>query len=562
MNVASSSARSSAGPSGVVGVHQGNEPPRPETLTSFLESVVSLRPQAPAILYGGRSLSWAEFLSLTQRTATGLAARGLTAGDRLALWLPTLPEYLILSFAAWRLGAAVVSVNTRFNTSELSHILRSEQPKMLAFWPGFVDIDFAAILADVPPEAVGSLTRLLVYREGCASDFTAHPALTGIPVDEISTLAHAPPLIEDRATPESPCVIFTTSGTTSLPKFVLHLHRGAAQHGRDVARRLGFDAHDAVTLQALPLCAVFGFAQALGAIAGGGPQICMPRFDAARAAALVRKCQVTHCMGTDELLARMLAAVSDERPFPSLRICGFVIFNPSMSGFLDEATRRGLPLAGVFGMSEVLALFAVQRPEDPPERRLRGGGFPVSPHAAARVRDIETGALLPHGATGLLEVRGPSVMAGYDGNEEATGKAFTEDGFLRTGDLAYTREDGSFIYVSRHGDALRLSGFLVSPAEIEAYLERHPAVRGVQVVGALMANRPCAVAFVLLHEGAAADENTLRAYCQASLARYKVPERIIPLDEFPVTRSGNGTKIQRHKLRAMAQELFPDDAPR
>jgi len=237
-----------------------------------------------------------------------------------------------------------------------------------------------------------------------------------------------------------------------------------------------------------------------------------------------------------------------------------VIFNPASTGFPDEAERRGLPLIGVYGMSEVLALFAAQRADGSAEDRHRDGGIPLSPLGQVRVRDEATGALLPVGRVGQLEIRGPSLMSGYDNDTDATQHALTEDGFLRTGDLATLQSDGSFRYVSRSGDALRLGGFLVSPAEIEAHLDKHPAVRGVQVVGTAPPLKPCAVAFVLLQDGATATEEELRAFCAAGLARYKVPERIVAVVEFPVTRSGNGTKIQRHILRTMAQALFAPPA--
>ncbi|HYF06985.1 MAG TPA: AMP-binding protein [Acetobacteraceae bacterium] len=532
----------------------------PETLSAFLEGAAARNPDAEAFHEEGRALSWREFPALTRRVATGLFRHGLRPGDRVALWMPTLLDYLVLAFATWRCGAVVVSVNTRFQSSELEHVLGGERPAMLAFSPGFSDMDVSAVLARVSPGALASIHTILLQGGGLEPSFVQpdHMETRIVPLD---ALKDAPEMAEDAATPDSPAVTFTTSGTTRAPKFVLHRHRGVTHHSRDVAAALGFDAPDAVTLQATPLCAVYGFNQSLATIAGGRPQILMARFDGVEAAALVRRHRVTHLMGTDDMFHRMLQSVPERHAFPSLRACGYVLFNPALKGFLEEAEQRGLPLIGLYGMSEVQALFAGQRPDAPAALRHRDGGFPFSPLAGVRVRDEETGALLPHERTGLLELRGPSLMAGYLEDEAATRAAFTEDGWLRTGDLAYTLPDGSFRYVARAGDALRLGGFLTSPAEIEAHIERHPAVAGVQVVGATSATRPCAVAFVLLHPGAAFDEAAMRSWCAEGLARYKVPARIVPLEEFPVTRSGNGTKIQRAALRRMAQALFEGDVP-
>lgn len=531
--------------------------PRPaETMSALLESSVAAAPDALAITYEGRDWSYREILATTRRMATSLAALGLGPGDRIAMWMPTLPDYLFLSFAAWRLGAVVVSVNTRFQSSEVDHVVGGQRPKMLAFTPGFAEIDFPAILGRVPAAALASITTVVAQGED-AVGFELPDALAHARVVPAAALDDAVEMMEDRATPDSPCVTFTTSGTTRAPKFVLHNHRGVAGHMRDVADALGFVAPDAVTLQATPLCAVYGFGQALATIAAQRPQILMSRFDGREAARIVRERRVTHFNATDDMLYRMAEAVPDEeKPFPSLRCCGFVLFNPTLKGFLDYAERRGLPLIGLYGMSECLALFAGQRLDAPAAERHRDGGFPFSPLAQVRIRDPETDELLPNDRPGLLELRAPSVMAGYFENEAATREAFTPDGWLRTGDLCCTLEDGSFRYIARAGDALRLSGFLTSPAEIEAYLEKHPSVGAVQVVGAQSAAKACCVAFIQPREGMEIDEAELREFCREGLARYKIPERFIALDEFPVTRSGNGTKIQRAALRRMAQEAL------
>jgi len=147
-------------------------------------------------------------------------------------------------------------------------------------------------------------------------------------------------------------------------------------------------------------------------------------------------------------------------------------------------------------------------------------------------------------------------MLGYYDNPDATAEAVTEDGFVRTGDLGMVEPDGGFAFLSRMGDVLRLGGFLVSPAEIEAEIQSHPSVESVQVVGAGSAAGNRAVAFVVPDAGTEFDEAAIQAHCAQRLAKYKVPARVIPVDAFPVTDSANGVKIQRGKLRDMAEELL------
>jgi fatty-acyl-CoA synthase len=257
--------------------------------------------------------------------------------------------------------------------------------------------------------------------------------------------------------------------------------------------------------------------------------------------------------GSDEMYRRMLEAAPGARPFPTLRRAGFAAFNSDPAEFVAFGDARGLPLTGLYGMSEVQALFASQSPDAPAAERARGGGTPVSPEARVRVRDPESGRILPDGESGEIEARGPSLMAGYADDPAATAAAFTDDGYLRTGDLGYTAP-GGFVFLARMGDALRLGGYLVNPVEISSHIEMHPAVAACQVVGARTKRGERAVAFVVRRMGAAAGEGALIAHCRAGLASFKCPEAVIFLDAFPVAESANGAKIQRAKLRDWARE--------
>ena len=212
-------------------------------------------------------------------------------------------------------------------------------------------------------------------------------------------------------------------------------------------------------------------------------------------------------------------------------------------------------MVGLYGMSEVQALFALQPLDLPLAERIAGGGRPITELSEVRVRDPDSGKLLGPGEAGELELKGPSLMKEYFLNPEATAEAMTEDGFLRTGDLGQLTDDGRFLYLQRMGDVLRLGGFLVSPAEIENHLIGHDSVADSQVVGIKTRDGAIrAVGFVILAAGAEFDEAALRQHCLDSLARFKAPIRIFAVDEFPTTQSANGTKIQRAALRRMAEE--------
>ncbi|MCL4800510.1 MAG: AMP-binding protein [Burkholderiales bacterium] len=525
------------------------------TLAAFLDARAAAHPDAPALFDRDRPVGYARLADEARRLAAGLAALGVGRGDRVAVWLPNLPAWLACLFACARLGAIAVSVNTRFRSGEVADIVGRSGCTALVFWPGFRKIDFAGVLDACDPAALAGLAHVIAYTEGDS----APGRVIGRAVTRYDALAAHAPLAEDRGAPEAGCVIFTTSGTTRAPKFVLHDQRTAIRHGLDVARDFGWDDPATRVLVTAPLCGVFGLANAMGALAAARPLVMYPTFDAREAALAVRRHAVTHANATDEMIAGMLAAVPEARPFPSARWFGFAAFSPAHADLPRRAAARGLDVIGLYGSSELWALFARQRADAPEDERWLAGGRPVAPEAQVRARDPESGALQPHGSAGELEFAAPSRMAGYFGDEAATRAALTDDGFFRSGDLGCTTGDGRFVFLARIGDALRLSGFLVSPAEIEDVLAGHPSVAAAQVVGARASAGLQPVAFVLLAPGAALDEPALVAHCAARIARFKVPARVLAIDAFPVTPGANATKIQKHRLRELAEAALREN---
>jgi fatty-acyl-CoA synthase len=188
------------------------------------------------------------------------------------------------------------------------------------------------------------------------------------------------------------------------------------------------------------------------------------------------------------------------------------------------------------------------------------GGAGVDPVIEVRVADPETHQPLAAGQTGEIQMRGPNVLATYLNNPEATARAFTPDGWFRSGDLGLCQPWG-FTYLARMGDSLRLRGYLVNPSEIESVLMRDPGVGGAQVVGV---QRPgqgdVAIGFVIPAPGADPDrkptEAALLALCRERMASYKVPSRILTLEHFPVINGPNGVKIQKRILRDWAAHLL------
>jgi fatty-acyl-CoA synthase len=515
------------------------------SLTEFLSRRVAASDAAVALVYGERRVTYAALAEESRRVAQGLAGLGVGPGDRVAVWLPNVPAWLACFFACAQLGAILVTVNTRFKSGEVADIVGRSGARALVYWPDFRQIDFAGILRDIPPAALAHLTTIVAYDE--SPDAVVYPPLLGRPVIRYRDLASRPVLTAEGAAPDTGCIIFTTSGTTRAPKFVLHPQASLTRHASDMARVFGFDGADAMLLLTIPLCGVMGLCMATAAVAAGRPLVMLPTFEAKAAAQAIREHRITHLPAVGDIVAQLLATTTDAVPFPSLRLAV-----GARGGQAAPAQARGLTLMGTYGMSEVQAMLSAHPLDAPPEQRELGGGTLVAPEGRVRARDPATGEILAHGAHGELEFHVPSMMAEYYANPEANAAAFTADGYLKSGDLGYTTGDNSFIFLSRMGDVLRLAGFLVNPLEIEAVLDAHPTVRASQVVGIDGPRGTRAVAFVIAREGATVDAQALIAHCAQRIAKFKVPEHILPIDTFPFTPSANGNKVQKAKLREIA----------
>lgn len=499
----------------------------------------------PAFVFDGTPVSRAEFSGKIEQTTVWLAAQGIGKGDVVAVWLVNRVEWITLLFAAARLGAIVAAVNTRYRSAEVAHLLKLAGAKLLVVEAAFRSSDFASILADIAEADVPALQKLAVV----GGD--AIPAQWPCVRFDAFDKSYPPARIQDDI--DVPVLLYTTSGTTKGPKLVAHSQRTLATHAFAVAKALQLSPQRHSLLAMLPFCGTFGMTSLLGFIAAGATAHVLDAFEATPAVKILSEHGITHAFGSDEMFRRILALADAPRPFPHLEVCGFAAFQPGWRELAAEAEARALPLFGLYGSSEVQALFSIARAGDAFADRIEGGGWPMSSEAKVRVRDTETGELAAPGVSGEIEISAPSCFLGYFNNPEATRDAITADGFFRTGDIGRLRGDGSFVYETRAGDAMRLGGFLVAPGEIEDELKSCAGVGDAQVVAVELNGQARCVAFVI-PAGEPPRQETLVARLRDRLAGYKIPARIYVVDAFPVTDSANGVKIQRAKLRAMAME--------
>lgn len=448
---------------------------------------------------GDETVDAAALLDAGAQHAAALVADGVSPGDRIALQMTNVQLYPEMLAACAIGGFVAMSVNTRFSA----------------------DLSTSLIERSGAVRTVRSRDDVA----GTVGEMTANP------------LSHAP-------SPDDRYVIYTTSGTTSAPKLVVHTQRSIAEHACDVAS-INQLSSDSVVLVALPLCGTFGLTVFMAALAVHAT-IVLVDFDPQHTAHVIERLHVTVAHATDDMFHRMLGT---NRDLSSLRWSGYARFNSSLDRIVADADERGVPLSGLYGMSEVQALYVMRDPALPPAERWLAGGTLISPHASCRVVD------------GELQLRGPSLFQGYLANGGAaldsalTAKHFDDDWF-RTGDLAEPETERSFAYISRMGDTLRLGGFLVAPAEIETALIERDDIAQAQVVAVDLERGARPVAFVIAAENRTVDEAAAIRHCQQRLAKFKSPVRVVSVDSFPVTDGPNGIKVQRTKLRDLAVDLL------
>lgn len=514
-------------------------------------------PDKAAIIDRDNVLSFAEVDARSRALAGGLSSIGVKRGDRVAVWLPNSAAWLLTFLACAHLGATVFAVNTRFRAHEVQDIIDRGRTDWLVLWPDFKGIAFSSILAEVDSEVMDRIRGIVCYTEAVES---VNVSVGGRPVHRFSELVSFRPCLRETepGLGAEAALVFTTSGTTSLPKFVVHSQSSLIVHGKAVAESMGYD-HDSRVLGSTPFCGAFGFATMISALASGASIVSQPVFDAAAALDAVRRHRVTHTFANNEAIARIIENAAGAEDFASVRFFGFASFAPSMGSLLQRAEEYGLNLCGLYGSSELNALCAAQPRVEPHDalykyRHLAGGRL-VHPQARVRSWDPERG-VLPHGEPGEIQVSTPCAMIQYLDRPDATADAFTADGYFRTGDLGVTIAEDHFVFHSRLDDSIRLSGFLVNPVEIEGVIDTLPGVASSQVVEA--PDGKTVVAFVIVASGFIANETEWKLACKQRMAGYKVPSRFFVIDEFPTVLSANAVKIQKNRLRDMARSLSPD----
>lgn len=505
-------------------------------LYATLVDRVALSPDAPFLIDGSRSVSFAGLLSDVDRVAAGLAARGIGPGDRIAIALDNRVEWVQTLLAAARLGAIVVTLNVRYRESELLFMLGDSGATMLISEARSGEFEFAPLhesLRDRLPALetivyVGTDegADLLDFRELSATD----PADVALPLDPVD--------------PASPLLILYTSGTTGTPKGAVLTHRSLLASADGQVKRTGIDERDRV-LGILPFNHVGGVTCTLLAmLLGGGLVILVRAFSPAVAMKLAREHRITVLTGVPMMMKLMLAELAPGETLPvRLAISGGSNVEPALFRALMAAAPQAR-LMNLYGLSESSGAAVMSAPDDDEQTLLSTLGV-VLDGVQARVVDAQ-GTPVAAGVDGELQLRGDSIADGYWDRPEATAATFV-GGWLLTGDMVVMSESGHIEMRGRSKEMYIQGGYNVYPAEVENILVEHPAVVTAAGVGAPDPVRgEVGYYFVVLTGPGAAEPAELIEHCRTRLANYKVPVHLEIVQELPMTPAG---KIRKAELQ-------------
>ena len=526
------------------------------SLSHLIDDAVREVPHKVALEFFGATTTYAELGSQIDRAAEGLRLAGVQAGDRVALILPNCPQHIVAFYAILRLGAIVVEHNPLYTGAELRHMFEDHGAKAAIVWDkisGHItglpdDIRPAHIYAVNLIKAMPALTRVALKlpvkkaRESREKLEGAAPGTTSW-----AQLLKSPPIDPDfkRPTAHDVALLQYTSGTTGLPKGVMLTHRNLESNGRMGEAWIKPSDNECI-YSVLPLFHAYGMTLGVTIAALCRARLVLfPTVDMGLITKAMKKTRPTILPAVPPVYRRLMDVAKEQGiSLQGVRyaVSGAMNLPPELVAEWEEAS-GGYMVEG-YGLTECAPLVSCNPLND--TRRAGSIGIPF-PSTDIRVVDPETLQDVPLGEEGELWVHGPQCFAGYWKREEDTQKTITADGWLRTGDIVRLDEDYFIQIVDRIKEVIITGGFNVSPTEVETALKQHDSVADAAVVGIPQdSGGEMVVAAVIPAEGHAVDEHALREHCYARVTRYKVPRKIVAVDDLPRSMLG---KILRRKVR-------------
>jgi O-succinylbenzoic acid--CoA ligase len=488
-------------------------------IPNWLEVAARSHPDKPALTFAGQGWTYADLRASVEATAAVLSGARASSAGRIGILSANRPGVVFTVHAATRMAVPIVPLNWRQTAEELAWQLR--------------DAGISLLVVDEERATVAKLAG-------------AGLPLEIVPIAELERLAEpggrpdAVPLIDL----EREAMVIYTSGTSGRPKGARITYGNLWFGAVASALHLGHHMED-VWLAAMPLFHVGGLTILFRGAIGAVPVILLERFQPERALAAINE-GATLVSVVPTMLQRLLEANAAGSWPPSLR-CVLLGGSAAPPRLVEECVRRGIPIAPTYGLTEATSQVTTLLPEETP-RKLGSSGVPLP---LTEVRIAAQAGVAPAGEVGEIEIRGPTVFAGYIGGELRRPPALN-DGWFRTGDAGYLDRDGFLHVVDRRDDLIVSGGENVYPAEIELVLRQHPSVLDVGVIGVAdesWGSRPVAAVVWRGDRGRASVQ--LLDHCRQYLPGYKIPDRFLFLSELPRSPSG---KLLRRALREKIAE--------
>jgi len=523
------------------------------TLSQVLRDTTEKFPQRNAILDpSGTTLTYEQLDKKVDELARGMLELGVAKGDKIGLWMPNVPEWVVAYYAIARIGAVMVPMNTRYKTHEVEYILNNSEATTLFAVDAFAGIDYLSMIGEIRGN-LPNLKHVIVVGEP-GQDMHSLDSIVeqGANLLDDGKLAQR----EESCDPMDNVFILYTSGTTGNPKGAMLSHHNIAKNAEQVTEVL-HTADPDVFLLGVPFFHCFGCVMGIaGAITWGAAMVPMQIFKPVEALELVERFGVSVLYGVPTMFVLELEeyrkgkADGTSYDVSTLRT-GIMAGAPCpvevMRGVMEDMHCN---VSIAYGLTEASPVITMTRFDDSVALRVETVGRALD-GIEVKIADEDRNPLAT-GEMGELACRGYNVMMGYYKMPDKTAESIDADGWLYSGDLATVDKDGYVQIVGRKKDMLICGGFNVYPAEIEEYLFTHPKVQNVSVIG--MPDKvmgEVAVAYIIPREGQVIDPQEIVDFCVGEIANFKVPRYVQMIDELPMTQSG---KIQKFRLREIAKE--------
>jgi fatty-acyl-CoA synthase len=511
------------------------------TIGDALTEIARAYPDSTALIRGApdpadrQEWSYLQLYETAQQIAQALLAR-FRPGERVAIWAPNLPEWVMLEYGCALSGVILVTVNPSYQADELAYVLKQSGASGLFLVDNYrgnpMRQHLERIRGDCPD------LREVVDLQADWQAFLGWAPNEALPLPDL--------------TPDDACMIQYTSGTTGFPKGALLHHRGLVNNGAHTSAITGLGA-GGVSMGIMPLFHTAGCVLAvLGALAQHAALVVVETFEPGLVLELMETYGAQGMMG----VPTMLIAMIEHPSFPERNLSSVDAICSGGATVPADLVRRlektvGAPFTIVFGQTECSPVAQMTRPDDTPEDKAETLGAPM-PNTEAKIVDPETGETVPIGQLGEYCTRGYHVMLGYWENPEATQKTIDEEGWLHTGDLCSMDERGYCKIEGRLKDMIIRGGENIYPREIEELLFQHPDVGEVAVVGLPSERMGEEVgAFLRAAPGCTLNRDALFEHVRAHLSPQKTPRFWYEVESYPMTGSG---KIQKFELRKQWQD--------